>query len=346
MPLEYTIDLSVYIGIMPLAPAPWGLVFHGYLGTVFFSNNYLAPYFLFAFIHFALIWMTQGLVCQDIETQYRYALDQLLYFFGGTLLGIGVVLVTGQRPLIPGDTWRSSGSGTMEIMKYWRSMPQFALLWNTYAAQLLMRSIVYIAGLHQSCYPFYPPPDDDAIMVGWWVSVVIASLMLIASFTLTFYADKLPAFWRAFAFTYEDDFQNAYIVFYLVAFIILNAIQAIWNFLVLPPNSVTFWIAGTVTAASAALIWTVVYILGAGWLRLDSTHFGPVHSRASWGEFCAIAGGIHVLGHIWYIVGGKLGSTRDDFNVALYTYLGACILLLVGGYFVVLGGHRVRFKSR
>lgn len=331
---------------MVLSPDPWGLMFHGYLGTVFFSNNYLLPYFLFAFIHYSIAWMTKGIGCEDEETQYRYALDQLIYFLAGTFLGVAGMLVTGQRPLIPGDTWRSSGSGTSRVMKYWRSMPQFAPMWNVFAIQFLIRSVIYITGAHQVCYPYYPPPGDDGIMLGWWFSAFLASAMIVASFALTIVSDRLGAFWKAFAFTYEDDYKNAYIAFYIVGLIVLAGLQAVWNFLVLPPTSWPFWAAGTLTAGLVLLAWGLFYIVGAKWLRLDTSHFAALHSRASWGEFCLLIGGIHVLGHIWYIIGGHYGTTRDDFNVAIYSFLITAIVVYIAAFFAIRNNHRVRFRRK
>ena len=272
--------------------------------------------------------------------------DQILYFTAGTLVGLFVSFVTGHRPLIPGDTWRSSGSGTSVVKDHWRGYaPQLALLIVGYCIQAVIRSVVYITGAHQVCYPYFPPPDNVEIMTGWWLTAIFTGIGLIAIFILTIFSDRLSWFLKLFVFTYEDNFMNSYISFYIAGLIFLLLPHAMWSYLVLTPASWTFWVAGALTAIAVLFVWAVFYFVGATWLRLNRTHFSSNHSRTTWGEFCLITGGIHLFGYIWYIIGGQFGDTREDFNTTLYTYLAFTLAILILIYIIIHNQRRAYLKS-
>lgn len=324
---------------MALSPDLFGLVLSGYLSTVFLIDNIFFPFFLLVWIHYALTWMTKGIGGETDEEQYRFALDQLLYFVAGTLMGLVTYFVTRHRPLIPGDTLRLK-------KRTGQYVPQLALFVTGYCIQAFIRSIVYIKGLHQVYYPYFPPPDDGEIMAGWWVTAVLTGLGLVAIFLLTLFSVRVHWIISMFIFSYRDNLNSPFITFYIVGLSLLLAPQLLWSYLVTKASPWDFWVAGALSASLVLFVWASFYFAGAVWLRLNTNHFSPLKGRANWGEFCLLNGFVHVAGYIWYIVGGSMGDDRDAFNVTLYTYLGGTLAICILALFIVRRQSEVRVQKR
>lgn len=313
-------------------PDPVGLVMQAFIGTVFLNSNAFYATFLFAWIHYTIVWMTMGVISGTFDMQHEFMVRMMFLIGWGTFLGIGLSIVMGTRALIPGDTFR-------------RGVPQLGIFMFTFFIQAGMRAVFVLTGAHRVAANFPPDPADPAVWWGYLATLLTSIGGAIAIVYLTYTQMARRGFLSWFTVSYEDGMKSRYIVWYGAALAMVLSPQALWDFLVLPPTGWVQWHAGLLTTGVTIVMWIIVYWFFGTYLRIDKTHFSAEQSRVSWHQFVLTTGGFHIALHIYYLIAAEFGSTPADSDTVFTIYIVLAFLVMIFLYFYFKKLHRVRLSN-